>query len=141
MSPTCTGALSMRLIKDWWLVIRSAFALVILPFVVLVGAVGLVAIIGFSALAWECPLPFRTAIRVQAPSVSRRSRPNEFDEPAWQAEQGRRTLDETIAPTLEESAVLANSIARRPALQGYAIDADSRRRDRWQASPATSLRC
>jgi hypothetical protein len=51
MSPTCTGALSMRLIKDWLLVIRSAFALVILPFVVLVGAVGLVAIIGFSALA------------------------------------------------------------------------------------------
>jgi hypothetical protein len=41
----------MRLMKDWWLLIRSAFALVILPFVVLVGAVGLVAILAFSALA------------------------------------------------------------------------------------------
>jgi len=41
----------MRLIKEWWLVIRSAFAFAILPFVVLLGAVGLVAIIAFSALA------------------------------------------------------------------------------------------
>ena len=41
----------MRLINEWSLVIRSAFNLVILPFVLLVGAVGLVAIIAFSALA------------------------------------------------------------------------------------------
>ena len=41
----------MGVINEWWLVIRSAFDLVILPFVVLVGAVGLVAIIAFSALA------------------------------------------------------------------------------------------
>jgi hypothetical protein len=41
----------MRLIKEWWLVIRSAFAFAILPLVMLVGAVGLVAIIAFSALA------------------------------------------------------------------------------------------
>jgi hypothetical protein len=40
----------MRLIKGCWLVTRSAFALVILPFVVVVGAAGLVAIIAFSAL-------------------------------------------------------------------------------------------
>ena len=40
----------MRLIHEWWLVIRSAFDLVILPFVMLLGAVGLVAIIAFSAL-------------------------------------------------------------------------------------------
>jgi hypothetical protein len=41
----------MRLIEEWWLVIRSAFAFAIFPFVVLVGAVGLVAILAFSALA------------------------------------------------------------------------------------------